>query len=570
MQISETMKVEKKKTIALVVAVANRMLNELDFVNTINTTTEYSKEQWNMTPGQLAKAIVLATFTDIRVPLTHLQDRMSEMDLEYLLGRANTENGICEVNAFNAGRALERIGSKNVNYVYEVMALSAMKKYGIPMEYIHSDTTTLSFHGAYDIGKMNLSTDEKEELLKIEKGYNKDNRRGDNQVVIGQMVTNTGIPLTCRVLDGSTSDMEWNKAALDYYDKLRKQGIERCIYVADCKLITQDLVKRMNAPGKFIPFVSRCPENFNNTQAKRAKEQTYASGDWIDLGMMGTGKKASHYRGCIITESIFGTPMRLLVLESSSLREKAVNSFEKHKDALTPLIKALEKKTFACYEDADNEYFRFTQQKEMRLFTSIASITETVHEKWPPGRRTSATKPKITSKFIVEISIDINPEAYTQYIQNESSFVLISNVLDKDPAELLKIYKGQHVVETSFRHLKSPQLASVIYLKNPKRIEALTMLLNLSLIIRAIVQYRMRDGLQKHLEANPKDIIRAGWGRKKLEAPTFLLFYEHSINCRYERISKEDYTFDWPNAETKALVVPLLTLMGLSICSILC
>ena len=569
MRIAETMKVIKKKTIALVVAVANRILDELDFVNTINANTEYDETQCNLSPGQLAKAVVLTTFTDMRVPLTHLQERTAEMDLLYLLGHANTPNGLCDVNAFNAGRALERIGKKNTDYCYEVLTLAAMKKYEIPMEHIHSDTTTVSFYGAYDIEKMNLTAAEKEELLKIEKGYNKDNRPGDNQVIIGQMTTNTGIPLTGRVLDGSTSDIEWNRAALDYYDKLRETGITGCIYVADCKLITQDLVKRMNAPDKFVPFVSRCPENFNHSQAKQAKERAYASNNWTDLGTLGSGKNASHYRGYALTESIYGTPMRLLVLESSALREKALNAFEKQEKKIAPLIKALEKKTFACYEDANDEYFRFTQQKEMRLFTSMASITETVHEKWPPGRRTPMTQPKITSKFTVEITTDINPIAYTQYLQNESSFVLISNVLDKEPAELLKIYKGQHVVETSFRHLKSPQLASVIYLKNPIRIKALTMLLHFSLLIRAIVQYRMREGLQKHLEANPKDIIRAGWGGKKLVAPTFQLLYEHSINCKYERINNDDYTFDWPSAETKALVTPLLKLMGLSISSIL-
>jgi len=569
MNVQENIKKTKTKTISLVVAVANRILNDLDFENTINANIDYDKEQWKLSPGQLAKALVLATFSDMRVPLTQLQERTAEMDMEYLLGRSNRENGQCSVNAFNVGRALERIGEKNVNQAYETMAIAAMQKYEIPVERIHSDTTTVSFHGVYDIGKMNLTDDEKEELLKIEKGYNKDNRPGDKQMIIGQMVTNTGIPLTCKALDGSTSDIEWNKVALDYYDKLCEQGIERCIYVADCKLISQELVKRMNTVDNFVPFVSRCPDNFNDVQAKRAKTKAYENDNWIDMGQVGTGKKASHYRGYAITESVLGTPMRLLVLESSSLREKAAKSFEKHKEALRPLIKALEKKTFACYEDADKEYFRLTQKKEMRLFTSMATITETLNEKWPPGRRATTTKPKITSKFTVKISTDVNPEAYIKYLQNESSFVLISNVLDKDPLQLLKIYKGQHVVETSFRHLKGPSLASVIYLKNPKRIEALTMLLSFSLLVRAIVQHRMRDGLQKHLENNPNDIIRAGWARKRLEAPTFHLFYEHSINCRYERIKADEYTFDWPNVKTKEVVAPLLMLMGLSISSVL-
>ena len=284
---------------------------------------------------------------------------------------------------------------------------------------------------------------------------------------------------------------------------------------------------------------------------------------------MGKGTQASHYRGYVVTTPIFDTPMRLLVLESTALREKAIKSFSKHKLALEPLIKALEKKTFACYEDADNEYFRLTQRKEMRLFTSMATIIETVYEKWPPGRRSKATKPTRTSAFTVEVSTDVNPAAYDEYLQNESSFVLISNILDAEPANLLKIYKGQHKAETSFRHFKSPSLASVIYLKNPNRIKALTMLLSFALLIRAVIQYRMRDGLQKHFVTNHDDVIRAGWAGRKLEAPTFQLLYEHSINCKYERIKLDEYIFDWPSNETKLLVIPLLALLGYTLVSLL-
>ena len=95
------------------------------------------------------------------------------------------------------------------------------------------------------------------------------------------------------------------------------------------------------------------------------------------------------------------------------------------------------------------------------------------------------------------------------------------------------------------------------------------MLLSFSLLVRAIVQFLMRDGLKKYTEENPDDEIRAGWGGKKLETPTFKLFYEHSINCKFERVNWNEYTFNWPNVETRAQVIPLLVLMGFTISTIL-
>ena len=314
-KITEKMKLCKTKTISLVIAVANRVLNELDFVKTIDENTTFSEEHCHLSPGQRAKAFVLATMTDIRVPLTHLRERTEEMDLEYLLG---TDYNKCGINAFNMGRALDDIGEKNVNHIYETLTMAALKKYEIPVACTHSDTTTVSFHGEYDIDKLDLSDEEKAEILKIEKGYNKDGRPGDKQLVVGQIVTDTGIPVTSRALDGATSDVEWNKIAIEHYKNLQTHGIEPCPYVADCKLVTQELVETMNAPDSKIPFVSRCPDNFNDSQANRAKKRAYTADDWAEFGQVSSRKGASAYRGFSLTETVFGTPMRLLVLESTT------------------------------------------------------------------------------------------------------------------------------------------------------------------------------------------------------------------------------------------------------------
>lgn len=55
-------------------------------------------------------------------------------------------------------------------------------------------------------------------------------------------------------------------------------------------------------------------------------------------------------------------------------------------------------------------------------------------------------------------------------------------------------------------------MASVIYLKNPDRIKGLSVLLTLSLLVRAILQYRLRDGLKEYEEMNPGEKLCAGWG----------------------------------------------------------
>jgi transposase len=237
-------------------------------------------------------------------------------------------------------------------------------------------------------------------------------------------------------------------------------------------------------------------------------------------------------------------------------------------DDLKPAIKALEKKEFACHADAEKEYARSMADGKWALFKNAYEITETVREKWPPGRRGAGTRPALAPSYRIRITqVDQKEEECRKYLQNESCIVLVSNVTDEAVTDrrLIETYKGQHVVENSFRQLKGPNLADAIYLKNPYRIRALTMILSIALLLRALIQYRLRDGLRKHDEENPGVPIMAGWGGKPLKNPTYKLFYEHCINCHYKREGRGKYSFAWPFVETRHVVESLLSLMGLTV-----
>ncbi|WP_342774511.1 hypothetical protein [Biomaibacter acetigenes] len=82
------------------------------------------------------------------------------------------------------------------------------------------------------------------------------------------------------------------------------------------------------------------------------------------------------------------------------------------------------------------------------------------------------------------------------------------------PDDILKEYKNQTTVETSFRFLKSPIFLDAIYLKKESRIEALCYVLFLALFIYQILQRRMR----KALEEQGEYIFVAG--KVKTEKPT--------------------------------------------------
>ena len=154
----------------------------------------------------------------------------------------------------------------------------------------------------------------------------------------------------------------------------------------------------------------------------------------------------------------------------------------------------------------------------------------------PEGAGKPAQFLNIEEKYRLRAKAISQKEKEAEYdLRKNSRIVLISNVGEEVAGnrKLPQTYKGQQVVENSFRELKSPSMASVIYLKNPERIQALSMLLSFALLVRAIIQYRMREGLKKFKEKHPGEVLRAGWGGRNLERPTYKLLYEHSANCYF-------------------------------------
>jgi transposase len=254
-------------------------------------------------------------------------------------------------------------------------------------------------------------------------------------------------------------------------------------------------------------------------------------------------------------------------MESDSLKRKAETKLTKKEEALAPIIKELEKKQWKEEADAEKEREKFLAKKELKLFDCEVVINKQAREKWPRGRRNAETKPTIVETYRLQVVKTGRKELMSQqYLHKESCIVIISNVgAGYTDEELVKIYKGQQVVENSFRMLKSPQLASVIYLKNTTRIGALSMVLTFSLLLRALIQFRLREGLKDYNNKNPGEKLYVGWGSRALEAPTFKLLYEHSYNCYFERENWGSYIFEWPNSITQYRVTELLKLMGLSI-----
>ncbi|MFH1115720.1 MAG: hypothetical protein V1792_17560 [Pseudomonadota bacterium] len=113
----------------------------------------------------------------------------------------------------------------------------------------------------------------------------------------------------------------------------------------------------------------------------------------------------------------------------------------------------------------------------------------------------------------------MNERAVQRAREEAGCFVLITNTLAEgsesiSAAKLLATHKEQHLVEHNFGFLKDLVLVNALFLKSPKRIEALGPVLVLALLIRRLMERTMR----MHLEETESTVT--GWDNRQTSRPT--------------------------------------------------
>ena len=99
-----------------------------------------------------------------------------------------------------------------------------------------------------------------------------------------------------------------------------------------------------------------------------------------------------------------------------------------------------------------------------------------------------------------------------------------------DAKEILSLYKEQHGVEQNFAFLKDPAVVNAIFLKSEQRIEALGLILLISLLIWRLIERSLR----KHVERTGCPLT--GWDNKPTTSPTALMVTSKFKNTTVIRI----------------------------------
>jgi transposase len=468
-----------------------RMCHQVGLIDIINENIPCNTD---IDLGTLVLGMVCDTLSG-RSPLYKVEEFIEAQDTELLFGHPVDSN---HFNDDALGRALDRIHEKGTLKLFTEISLSAVSAYDLDTSKYNFDTTSVNVWGDY-------SKDEpKSNAPKITYGYSKDKRFDLKQFMVSMLCVEGNIPISGKMQDGNSGDERLNNEELQRIAKLMgplKQNIGECIYVADCKLINSTNLPLLDD----ILFISRLPANFKGHNP--AIERALSADNWEKLGVLAAtpspskNRQRANYKSYETTVSIENKDYRAIVIQTDHLDKRRTKGIEnrrtKEKTRKEKEIKSAEKKDYHCPTDARKALEEIRKRKKNNYWHFLGEVESVpVHA---PGRAPKNGQRKIIStKYRLRLKLEENSTYYEQKLRMAGCFVMITNVPTQKMTsrEILKTYKEQYGVEQNFSFLKEPLIANDTFLKKASRIDALTLILLISLMIWNLIQRQLRNSAE--------------------------------------------------------------------------
>jgi hypothetical protein len=428
-----------------------------------------------ITHGEVIEALVANRLT-APAPLLRVQERAAAMAVEEAYGIAPRL-----LNDDRIARALDAVAPQ-LEAITGSVGAAAVSEFGVDVSRLHWDLTSISLYGAYP---------EADGEYPVPRwGHPKDRRADLKQIQAGLAVAGDGgIPVFARPYSGGAAEVAQVTGAMKALKQIA--GPRPFLLAGDSKLISSGNAAAMNAQqvgfiaplaaarvpaGLFAALPAGADAAVDYTPARDAGKPAAGGGYRVleDGGMDLPGPRKAdppvHLR-------------RILVYSSANAAGAASARARKLATAAGDLDRLVRTAGTRFHPTADAVAARAAAIAAKRRVTAYLRTAITC----------DATGKPVLSWHFDQAAIDAEAAA-------DGWYALTAN-LDRDqagPADVLRRYKGQHVVERRYGEFKGPLAVAPIFLKTNRRIAALITVICLALLIFCLIERQVRQALAPH------------------------------------------------------------------------
>jgi transposase len=423
--------------------------------------------------GVVLKALILngLGFTERRLYM--FPEYLEDMAVDRLLGE-----GVCASDFTDdvLGRFLDGVHLYGSTRLFNQMILEVMKGRCPGTSLLHVDTTSFSVYGEYE--------DEDGKLFELTVGHPKDGRWDLNRFVLSLVSNQHGVPLYMKALSGNSSD---KKSLVETIEYVRSHLCfdERVYYVADSAFYSDENLGRV---GAHTFWVSRVPGTIE--EAKRL----------LDTDVVLASSGDPRYRFYETTSGYGGILQKWVLFQSSEMQGRMEKTFDKNVEKELQEAKASLKHVcgvlYYCREDALQAADKWLGGFPRLEFENVDVVTVSRRKDGRKGRPRNGEE--LQTWFKIEATVHMKKAVVAEERLKLGRFVLATNDTDLSADKLLEYYKGQGAVERGFRFLKDRDFrVSEVFLKKPERIEALAMVMVLSLFVYSFAEWKLREQMAR-------------------------------------------------------------------------
>jgi len=411
------------------------------------------------------------------------------------------------------GRALDRLFQVDRGTLLTQIVVAATGKFGVRLDELHNDSTTVKFTGQYRMAKGRSLRGKRAPWITF--GFSKDHRPDLRQLLF-VMTTSAdgGLPVQFRCGDGSTND---SVTHIETWEALRvAMGRADFLYVADSKLCSYENLHHIDQHGGRLVTVlprSRLEDGWMrkwvqteepawelvwdrpNPRRKHAPRDRWfvyrypmPSREgwpiiWVWSTLLARRQKQSR------TERLAAAVEALAQLDGRLQGPRPrLRSRLEIAQRIDQIIRRFKVARYLHGEIWREEVQRFRQEHRGR-----------------PGPKTRYRR-EIKYRPRVRWTID---QAAVQYDEkSDGMYPLLTNDETLTPAQVLAAHKRQPGIEKRFQQLKDVHAIAPVFLKNEGRIEAFFFLYFIALLVQALIEREIRRGMQNggvhHLSIYPE------------------------------------------------------------------
>jgi transposase len=411
-----------------------------------------------------------------------------------------SQNEVALLNDDRVGRGLDKLFAADVSSLVLSVATHVVKEFGLRLDELHNDSTTVSFFGAY----LNATMEGRalgRPTLAVTFGHSKDHRPDLKQLLFILTVTaDGGVPLHFRAASGNVTDDTTHRDTWDLLCQLT--GRRDFLYVADSKLATRENMAHLHQhQGRFMTVL---PKTRSEDAAFRASiiqgqvawrplwEKTDAEGQVIDRYAIGK-QPATTAEGYRLLWYYSQRKAEQDALTRAARIERALKELATLGDKLrSPRTRYRQESKVA---EAVAEILA-SHGAEGWIITTVEPKDVETFRQARRGRPNSQTQyvRKVTTRF--DLACRIDEARVAEDAKSDGIFPLVSNVTDLSELDLLKVYKRQPTIEKRFSQLKTDFEVAPVYLKAVHRIQALLSLYFFALLLEALLERELRQAMQ--------------------------------------------------------------------------